>query len=505
MGYDQEKIGEFIKMLRIEQKMTQTEFAEKLNTSQSAVARMEAGGQNFTTKELKKISEVLGHTLVTLNNEQRDDFIVEGGTPLSGSITTNTSKNGALGLICAALLNKGTTVLQGIPRIEEINRIVEIFESIGVQIQWTAEHTLTIKSPRRFQLENLDVKAAGRIRSVLMMIGALVHVQSDFTLPHAGGCKMGERTISAHRFALESFGVSIVSKKHKYEISGKQLSPAEFVMYEASDTGTINALLCAARIPGKSTIHFAQQNYMVQDVMIFLRKLGVTIEHRDAKTLVVHGKKNIKVDIEHWNSEDPIESMMFISAGIVTNSELTITRCPLDFLRLEILRLEKMGMQYNMSKEYLSHNKHTKLVDITVFPSKLIAPADKLHPLPYPGINADNLPFFVPIATQAAGTTLVHDWMWENRAIYFAELNRLGADVRIADPHRVYIEGPTKLSSAEIVCPPALRPSIMILVAMLAAKGTSKLRNVYAINRGYEKIVERFCSIGARIKKVDSF
>lgn len=502
---DQEKIGAFIKLLRKEQGMTQKEFAQKLKTSQSAVARMESGGQNFTMKELVKISSLLGENIVALNEQRRDDFKIHGGKKLSGEITTNTSKNGALGLMCTALLNQGKTTLHGIPHIEEVNRMIEFLESIGVKIDWVADHSLQIQPPKRLSLKNIDRKSAARMRSVLTSIGSLIHLSKSFQLPHAGGCKMGERTISAHRYALESYGVHIETKKNHYEISRSKLSPTEFTMYEASDTGTISALLAAALIPGITTIHFAQQNYMVQDVMFFLEKLGVKIEIFGNKTLKIHGKKVINKNIEFWNSEDPIESMMFVSAAIVTRSALVVKRCPIEFLRLELLKLKKMGLRYSCGREYLSHNKKTKLVDITIQPSSLKAVSDKLHALPYPGINTDNLPFFVPIATQTKGTTLIHDWMWENRAIYFTELNRLGASVHLADPHRIYVEGPTKLSGTEIVCPPALRPSTMILVAMLGSEGTSVLRNVYAIKRGYENIVERLNSIGADIELVKGF
>jgi len=171
-------------------------------------------------------------------------------------------------------------------------------------------------------------------------------------------------------------------------------------------------------------------------------------------------------------------------------------------LSLELIKLKAMGLKYKISKEYFAENKKTKLVDITIFPSKLKALKDKIHAQPYPGINSDNLPFFVPIATQAEGTTLIHDWMWENRAIYFTELNRLGANISLADPHRVFINGPTKLKSAQVVCPPALRPAMIILIAMLAAPGVSVLRNVYSINRGYEDVVSRLNSIGASIDKI---
>ena len=194
--------------------------------------------------------------------------------------------------------------------------------------------------------------------------------------------------------------------------------------------------------------------------------------------------------------------MMFLSAAVTTRSRLTVKRCPIDFLSLELLKLEKMGLRYRTGTVYRAANGRTRLTDITVFPSKLHALSDKIHAQPYPGINADNLPFFVPIATQAEGSTLIHDWMWENRAIYFTELNRLGASVTLADPHRVFIQGPRALKAAQVVCPPALRPAMIILIAMLAANGVSMLRNVYSINRGYEEIAERLNAIGARISIV---
>jgi len=169
------------------------------------------------------------------------------------------------------------------------------------------------------------------------------------------------------------------------------------------------------------------------------------------------------------------------------------------------LKLEKMGLKYKKSKIYLAKNDHTKLCDITILPSKLTALHDKIHASAYPGINSDNLPFFVPIASVAKGTTLIHDWMWENRAIYFVELNRLGTNITLADQHRVLVQGPTELKGNQVVCPPALRPATIVLVAMLGAKGTSILRNVYSINRGYENIAERLNKIGAEIEILNNF
>ncbi|MDP2788453.1 MAG: UDP-N-acetylglucosamine 1-carboxyvinyltransferase [bacterium] len=432
------------------------------------------------------------------------DFEVKGGNKLHGSIKTNFSKNGSVGLLCASLLNRGTTILHGIARIEEVYRVIEILESIGVTIKWQGQNTLTIKPPKKFNVFGINRESAIKTRSIIMLMGPLIHFLPKFYLPHAEGCNLGKRTIAAHTYALEELGVKVKTTNESYKIEIKKLKPGNIVMFEAGDTACENILTAAALIPGKITISFASGNYMVQEICFFLEKLGVKIEGIGTSTLIVHGVREINQDVEYYNSEDPIESMMFISAAIMTDSKLSITRAPIDFLALELLKLKKMGLKYKTSKKYLSYNKRTTLVDINIFPSKLHALEDKIHANPYPGINMDNLPFFAIPALKAKGQTMIHDWLFENRAIYFTELNRLGASVTLADPHRVYIQGGTSLKSAQVVCPPALRPSVVILIAMLGATGTSMLRNVYMINRGYEDIVKRLNSIGAKIKSIQN-
>ncbi|MFA5773374.1 MAG: UDP-N-acetylglucosamine 1-carboxyvinyltransferase [Candidatus Paceibacterota bacterium] len=495
---EQQKIGYFIKELRESRGMTQEAFAKALETSQSSIPRMEKGEQNFTTELLLKISKVLDHQVVCINDSI--DFQVHGGKKLSGSIKTNFSKNGSVGLLCASLLNKGITTLHGIARIEEVNRVIEILESIGVQTKWVGPNSLQLNPPKQLALEKINVESAVKTRSIVMLMGPLIHLFPTFKLPHAQGCNLGKRTIAAHTYALEDLGVKIKTTATNYEIESKKLKPGNIVMYESGDTACENVLTAASKIDGITTISFASANYMVQEVCFFLETLGVKIDGIGTSTLVVHGIKEINKNIEYWNSEDPIESMMFISAAVITDSELVITRCPIDFLSLELEKMKRMGLKYKILKRYLSYNGRTKLADIKILPGKLVALADKISTNPYPGINIDNLPFFVPIAIKAKGQTMIHDWVYENRAIYFTELNRLGANVTLADPHRVYIQGGTPLKPAQVVCPPALRPSMVILVSMLAAPGTSILRNVYMINRGYEEIAERLNSIGADIK-----
>ncbi|MDQ5954448.1 MAG: UDP-N-acetylglucosamine 1-carboxyvinyltransferase, partial [Patescibacteria group bacterium] len=213
----QKQIGAFIKTLRERKGITQGDFAKMLSTSQSAVARMEKGEQNFSTDLLNKISTVLGQSIVSINNTT--DFEVNGGKKLHGSIKTNFSKNGSVGLLCASLLNKGKTTLHGIARIEEVYRVIEILESIGVKVKWTAQNSLIITPPTKFNLKNINVESAIKTRSIVMLMGPLAHHMNSFSIPHAQGCNLGKRTISAHTYALADLGIKIKTTNNSYEIS----------------------------------------------------------------------------------------------------------------------------------------------------------------------------------------------------------------------------------------------------------------------------------------------
>mgnify|MGYP001570610362 CR=1 FL=1 len=434
---------------------------------------------------------------MTRNPASTINFEIEGGNKLSGTVVTKTSKNGAMGIIPAALMNKGKTILKNVPKIEEVYRMIEVLDSIGVSIKWN-NNDLEIEC-KNIDIKKINRESAERTRSVIMLIGPLVHLFKKFSLPHSGGCKLGKRTVTPHFFALENFGIDIKTKTSSYEITASKLKPAEFALYESGDTVTENAIMAAALIPSTTVIKFASANYQVQDLCFFLEELGVKIDGVGTTTITVHGVKEINKNITYYLAEDPIETMFFISVAAITKSSITIERCPIDFLEIELLKLRKMGFKYKILKKYKALNGKTNLVDIKTFPSSLTALNDKIESRPYPGLNIDNLPYFAVIATQAKGQTLIHDWVYESRAIHYKELDRLGADTILADPHRFYVNGRTKLKPAEIMCPPALRPAAIILIGMLGAEGKSILRNVYNINRGYEDIVKRLNSIGAKI------
>ncbi|MFF2083104.1 helix-turn-helix domain-containing protein [Nocardia sp. NPDC058176] len=499
-----EQIGRLVRESRKSRGWTQTELAAALGTSQSAVNRIERGHQNVSLEMLARVGRALDTELVTVGQASGPTHLrIVGGKPLSGSIAVNTSKNASVSLLCAALLNSGRTVLRRVARIEEVNRLVEVLRSIGVGVEWLGDSgDLEIIPPPVLDLEAMNVEAARRTRSIILFLGPLVHDYDEFQLPYAGGCALGTRTVEPHLAALRPFGIEIDTTDGNYRVlASPRRTPAQpIVLVERGDTVTENAVLAAARRDGVTVIRNASSNYMVQDLCFFLAKLGVEVDGVGTTTLTVHGRSRIDVDVDYSPSEDPIEAMSLITAGVATNSTLEIQRVPVEFLEVELALLEQMHLRFDLTAEYAAANGRTRLADLTVHPSRLHAPRDKVHPMPFPGLNIDNLPFFALIAAAAEGKTLVHDWVYENRAIYLTELTKLGASITLLDPHRVYVEGPTHWSAAEVICPPALRPAVVILLAMLAAKGTSVLRNIYVINRGYEQLAGRLERLGAQIE-----
>lgn len=497
------QVGYLIRDSRRLRGWTQTELSQALGTSQSAVNRIERGHQNVSLEMLARIGGVLDSEIVSLGRAGPMHLRVAGGRRLSGAIDVKSSKNAGVALLAACLLNEGRTTLRRVARIEEVHRMVEVLNSIGVRTRWLNDNNdLEIVPPPRLDLDGMDVEAARRTRSVIMFLGPLMHHRDRFQLPYTGGCDLGSRTVEPHRSALRHLGLEVTATSGSYHAEvDRNINPTRpIVLTERGDTVTENVLMAAARRDGVTVIRNASPNYMVQDLCFFLTRLGVRIDGIGTTTLTVHGEPRIDRDVDYAPSEDPVEAMSLLAAAIVTRSKITIRRVPIEFLEIELALLEEMGLSYRCSDEYLAANGNTRLVDLTVVPSDLYAPIDKIHPMPFPGLNIDNLPFFAVIAASAKGSTLIHDWVYDNRAIYLTELTKLGATVRLLDPHRVQVDGPTHWSATEVICPPALRPAVVILLAMLAAKGTSVLRNIYVINRGYEDLAQRLNQLGARIE-----
>ena len=465
--------------------------------------RIEAGNQNLSLDMINRIATALDSDILS-TGKGATHLRIMGGRKLSGAIDVRSSKNAAVALLCASLLNFGSTTLRGIARIEEVNRLLEVLESIGVDCQWSADRAdLTLRRPEVLDLAAMNADAARRTRSVIMFLGPLLHGSQSFRLPYAGGCDLGTRTVEPHLQALRNFGLNVQATEGYYQslvtppVEGRE---RHITLTERGDTVTENAIMAAANTPGVTVIRNASPNYMVQDLCFYLELLGVKLTGIGTTTLRIEGLARMESDVSYAVSEDPIEAMSLLTAAIVTDSELTVRRAPIEFLEIELALLEEMGLRFDLSDEYASHNGHTRLVDITVHPSKLKASIDKIHPMPFPGLNIDNLPFFAVIAATAEGSTLIHDWVYENRAIHLVELNKLGAQVQLLDPHRVIVTGPTRWRGQEVMSPPALRPAMCLLLAALAARGESVIRDIYVINRGYEDLADRLNKLGATIE-----
>ena len=497
------RVGTLIRDSRKNRGWTQSQLAETLGTSQSAINRIEQGNQNLSLDLLTRISEALDSEIVSLGRSGPLHLRVEGGRKLSGSIDVKTSKNAGVGLLCASLLNEGRTMLRKVARIEEVHRILEVLNSIGVQ------------DPLAQRRQRPRDRAAGRAGPGRARPGRGPpdpqhhHVPGPADAPREALRAALRRRLRAghpHRRAAHDRAAAVrrAGRGDRPAPTSVEVDPSvrpakPIVLTERGDTVTENALMAAARNDGVTVIRNASSNYMVQDLCFFLLELGVRVEGIGTTTLTVHGVPEIRRDVDYSPSEDPIEAMSLVTAAIVTGSEITVCRVPIEFMEIELALLEEMGLSFDQTPEYPAANGRTRLVDVTVHPSKLHAPLDKIHPMPFPGLNIDNLPFFALIAATAEGSTLIHDWVYDNRALYLTELTKLGAKVTLMDPHRIYVEGPTHWSGTEVICPPALRPAVVVLLAMLAAKGTSLLRNVYVIDRGYEQLADRLNLLGASI------
>jgi len=392
-GYLQQ-IGALVRDARTQRNLTQQQLALALRTSQSAIARIEQGRQNVSLEILARIGAALDTGLVQLGSTAGPTHLrVVGGRQLSGSIEVKSSKNAAVALLCACLLNDGTTVLRGVARIEEVNRILEVLRSVGVAATWIGDSDLELRPPATLDLEHLDQAAARRTRSVLLLLGPLLHRTPSFAIPYAGGCQLGTRTVEPHKSALRPFGVKIVATEGSYQVDRDTgvVPPGPVVLTERGDTVTENAVMAAARLDQVTVIRNASSNYMVQDLCFYLEQLGVRVEGVGSTTLTVHGRSHINVDVEYAPAEDPIEAMSLLTAAIVTGSEIEVCRVPIEFLEIELAVLEEMGFEHARTKEYAALNGRTRLVDITTKPSALHAPLDKVHPMPFPGLNIDNI------------------------------------------------------------------------------------------------------------------
>jgi len=245
-------------------------------------------------------------------------LIINGGKKLHGEVVTQSAKNSAVSILCSCVMVRGKVVLRNIPQIEEVFRILELLESIGVKVKWADGRRLILDSGGKLHLKNIDKQASKLTRSSLLLFGALAWFKTEYKIYKSGGCRLGERTVRPHLYALENFGVSVVSRATHYQVTNRGLKPACFVMYESGDTATENAVMAAVLAPGKSIIKMASANYIVQDLCYFLNSAGAKIKGIGTTTLEIEGVKKLHAVKEYAVMPDPIVAMTFLSAAIAT-------------------------------------------------------------------------------------------------------------------------------------------------------------------------------------------
>ena len=405
-----------------------------------------------------------------------------------GEVEIRGAKNAAFPILTASLLTKETCVIDNIPLIEDVFKMIKILEQMGAKISWTGKRKIEINSSK-VRPSKIPFNLVGCFRGSILLLGGLLSRFNRVKIPSPGGCVIGTRPIDTHLDAFEQAGVRVFpeSKFYRFE-KRKQDKSLEIVLKEISVTATENMLLFAATNPKKTVIKIADQDYQVQDLIKVLEKMGVEIKNLKIRELEIIGKKRLK-GFKHTIMYDPIEAGTFIIATLATKGQVTIKNAELSFLSLFLKRLKDFGANF-------------RIIDsktIKVLPSKKLK-IDKIQSLPYPGIHSDLQPELGVLATQTKGATMIHDPLFDGRLRYLNELNKMGADIIFCDPHRAIVYGPSQLQGIEMPSSD-LRAGAAMIIAGLIAKGTTVIHNVYQIDRGYEKIEQRLQRLGADIKR----
>lgn len=419
-----------------------------------------------------------------------EKFIIHGGKPLKGEIEVRGSKNAAFPILAATLLTKGTCEISNLPLIEDVFRMLEILESMGAKIIWQGKRVLKIRT-KNIQPSKIKKDLVSKLRGSVLFFGPLLARFGEVSLPQPGGCLIGSRPISTHLDAFSQLGVKITPERGSFHLQIKKPLKRDLtvVLNEFSVTATENILLFCSNFPSRVTLKIADCDYQVLELIKFLRKTGVKIKWANPHTLVIQGKKKLE-ESKHRLIYDPIEAGTFIIMAAATKGNVIVKNVELSFLDLPLKKLKDFGVPFKV----------IGLQAIRILPWKSLK-IDKIQSLPYPGIPSDLQSAFGVLATQAKGTTIIHDPLYEGRLKYLEELNKMGAKIFFADPHRATIEGATPLFGAELG-PLDLRGGAALIIAGLIAKGKTIINNIYQVDRGYEKIEERLQRLGADIKRV---
>ncbi|MFH0969046.1 MAG: UDP-N-acetylglucosamine 1-carboxyvinyltransferase [Patescibacteria group bacterium] len=426
-------------------------------------------------------------------------FEIIGGKKLKGAIEVRGSKNATTPILAACLLTKEKCVISNIPLIEDVFRMLEIIGSLSAKVSWKGKRTIEIEA-KNVDASKMDLVAVKKLRSSILLLGALSGRLENFKIPYPGGCTIGARPLDTHFDALSKMGVKIRDKrfgieieKNKkidcYEVNARGRHSNSIVLKEFSVTGTENAMMLAASIPGKTVIKIAASEPHVEDLGKFLIKMGAEIKGLGTHTLEIWGNKNLK-GIRHDVIPDANEAATFLIMGVATRSPIVVKNARRDHLDLVLEKLKEFGANFKIKGN-----------SIQVIPPKLIKAVSKVDTRPYPGIPTDAQAPFGVLATQAKGKTFIHDSLYEGRFNYISEIEKMGAKAKVLDVHRAIIQGPTKLKGKTIESFD-LRAGASLIIAALVAEGKTIIQNIYQVDRGYERIEERLSKLGAEIKRI---
>jgi UDP-N-acetylglucosamine 1-carboxyvinyltransferase len=422
-------------------------------------------------------------------------FVVQGGQRLSGTITPSGNKNAALPIVCAALLTEHPVVLENVPRIRDVETLVELIASTGVNVKWAERNTLHIHA-KTVKSANLDPQLCKRIRASILLAGPLLARCGEIELPPPGGDVIGRRRVDTHFLALERLGASF-ELDESFHLSTPGLRGADVFLDEPSVTGTENALMAAVAATGTTILRNAASEPHVQDLCHFLTALGAEIDGVGTNKLTINGGRPLG-GATHRIGPDHIEVGSFIGLAAVTCSEIRIADAGVEHLRSTLMGFARLGVSCIIDGADLVVPADQE----KVIQSDLGGHVPKLEDQPWPAFPADTMSIALVTATQCNGLVLIHEKMFESRLFFVDKLVGMGARIVLCDPHRALVAGPSRLRAGSVDSPD-IRAGMAMLLAALCADGESTINNVGQIERGYERIDERLRALGANVERVE--
>ena len=425
-----------------------------------------------------------------------DKFVIQGGVPLSGTFVPAGNKNGALPILAAALLTDDEVVIRNVPRIRDVQAQVAVIAARGAGAEGVGDNDVAIRAEGVARTE-LDRRLSERIRASFLLAAPLLARFGRALMPPPGGDVIGRRRLDPHLDAFRALGATIEHDRDILLTAPRGLTACDFLMDEPSVMATENALMAAALTPGSTTIRNAASEPHVQDLARMLVKMGAAIDGIGSNVMTVHGVKRLR-GCEHSVGPDHIEIGSFMALAGVTGGELLIKDTFPEDLRMIRLVFARLGLQSEMRGNDLFVPGAQKLV----INNDAGGYQPKVEDGPWPAFPADLTSIALALATQSEGSVIIHEKMFENRLFFTDKLQLMGAAITICDPHRALVVGQRRLRG-ERVESPDIRAGMAMLIAALAAEGTTEIGNIRQIDRGYERIDERLRALGARIERVE--